>query len=113
MEGLRCAVCKERFYVGQYVRLIGDATVTNEKHRVSYNFNINEEGEQEICAIHPKCGLVVLHFDKDGEGRSIALFDPTQYDGTANRTTTWANTMGQTPKGVRDKGETYALLSIL
>ncbi len=74
MEGLRCAVCKERFVVGDSVRVIGDTTVSSD---AIYEFDMNDEGEQEICAIHPNCGTIVLHFERYGEERAIAI-GPTE-----------------------------------
>ena len=69
MEGLRCAVCRDRFVIGEKVQLIANITVVDGK----YSFDINEEDEQEICAIHPDHGTIVLLYNVGGEARSMVI----------------------------------------
>lgn len=73
MDGLRCAVCKEHFLVGESVKLIANTGVVSENGRVIYDFDVNEEGDQEICAVHPRCGVITLHFIREGVPQSITV----------------------------------------
>ena len=70
MEGLRCAVCRDRFLIGEKIHVVGNMTARDD----GYEFDINSDKQQEICAIHSNCGKITLHFaGRDGKQCHITI----------------------------------------
>lgn len=73
VSGLRCAVCRDRFVAGDSIQVIGNVTAVLTEDGVQFPFNVNDDMQQELCAVHSTCCIVVLLYKHDDEQHQIIV----------------------------------------